>query len=93
LEARVKSSEAHTVDVATAGEKRLADFEKEHIKDLADMCVFYERNVQSIGGLCSLMLEDEPSVVDYIRWLTAEVTGLPEVFAGVNENFVSATVE
>jgi hypothetical protein len=55
--------------------------------------VLYERNVQSIGGLCSLMLEDEPSVVDYIRWLTAEVTGLPEVFAGVNENFVSATVE
>jgi hypothetical protein len=39
------------------------------------------------------MPEGEPSVVDYILWLTAEVTDLPEVFAGVSENFISATVE
>jgi hypothetical protein len=39
------------------------------------------------------MPEGEPSVVDYIRWLSVDVTGLPEVFAGVNENFVSAMVE
>jgi hypothetical protein len=63
------------------------------IKDLLDMCVLYECGVQSIEGLCSAMPENEPSVVDYIRWLSTEVTGLLEVFAGTNENFVSATVE
>jgi hypothetical protein len=35
----------------------------------------------------------EPSVANYIHWLSVEVTSLPEVFAGVNENFVSITVE
>jgi hypothetical protein len=38
-------------------------------------------------------LKVEPSAVDYICWLSVEVTGLLEVFAGVNENFISATVE
>jgi hypothetical protein len=39
------------------------------------------------------MPEDEPSIADYIHWLTAEVTSLLAVFVGVNKNFVSATVE
>jgi hypothetical protein len=39
------------------------------------------------------MPEGEPSVADYILCLTAEVTGLPEPFAGVSENFISAAVE
>jgi hypothetical protein len=39
------------------------------------------------------MPKSEPSVMDYIRWLSLEVTGLPEVFAGVNKNFISAMVE
>jgi hypothetical protein len=39
------------------------------------------------------MPEGEPSVVDYIRWLTTEVTDLLEVFAGVNEYFISTMVE
>jgi hypothetical protein len=39
------------------------------------------------------MPEGEPSAMDYIRWMSVEVTGLPEMFAGVNENFVSAMVE
>jgi hypothetical protein len=60
---------------------------------LAELRVVYGHNVQSIGGLCLAMPEGEPSVVDYILWLTAEVTDLPEVFAGVSENFISATVE
>jgi hypothetical protein len=93
LEARIKSAEAHTVDVAATGEKCLSDFQNELIRDLAELHALYECNVQSIGGLCSLMLEGEASVMDYIRWLSIEVTGLPEVFAGVNENFVSTVVE
>jgi hypothetical protein len=52
----------------------------------------YKRNIQSIKGLCSLP-ESEPSVVDYICWLSTKVTGLPEVFAGVNENFIFVTIE
>jgi hypothetical protein len=55
--------------------------------------MMYERNIQSIGGLCSPISEGEPSVVDYVRWLATEVTCLLEVFAGVNENFISATIE
>jgi hypothetical protein len=93
LEARIKFAEAHTVDVAAAGEKRLSDFENELIKDMAELCALYECNIQSVRGLCSLMPEGEPLVTDYIRWLSAEVTGFLEVFADVNENFVSATVK
>jgi hypothetical protein len=74
-------------------EKHLIDFEKKLIKDLADLRVLYERNVQSIGGLCSLMPKGERAVMDYICWLTVEVTDLLEVFAGMNDNFVSVTVE
>jgi hypothetical protein len=37
--------------------------------------------------------DGEPSIRDYLRWLTVEVACLPEVFAGVNENFVSAVIE
>jgi hypothetical protein len=29
----------------------------------------------------------------YLRWFSAELSGLPEMFAGVNENFVSTAVE
>jgi hypothetical protein len=53
----------------------------------------YERNVQSIIGLCSPMPEGENTVADYVRWLAMEVNSLPEVFFGVNENFASAAVE
>jgi hypothetical protein len=32
-------------------------------------------------------------MVDYVRWLAAEVSCLPEVFVDVNEIFVFATIE
>jgi hypothetical protein len=35
----------------------------------------------------------EPSVEDYLNWLSEEVSGLLDVFSGVNENFVTAAVE
>jgi hypothetical protein len=81
------------VKVAAAGEKHISDFEGALVKDLVGLCGLYEHNIQSIRGLCSLMPEGEPSTMDYIRRLSVEVTGLPEVFAGVNENFISAAVE
>jgi hypothetical protein len=31
----------------------------------------------TIGGLCSPMLVEEPSVKDYLNWFSEEVTGLP----------------
>jgi hypothetical protein len=93
LEERIKSAEAHVVDVDSIGEKRFGDFEKEFLKDLAELCTFYECNVQSIGSLFSPMPEGEPSVADYIRWLSIEVTCLPEVFAGINENFISTMLD
>jgi hypothetical protein len=93
LEVRIKSTEAHTVDVATTSKKILSNFENELINDLVELHALYEPNVQSIRGLYSPMPEGEPSVADYIRWLSTEVTGLPEVIAGMNKKFVSATVE
>jgi hypothetical protein len=93
LESRIRSAKAHSVEIATAGEKRLSDFEGELVKAVAGPCAFYERNIQSIEGLCSLMPESEPSAMDYIRWLSTEVNSLSKVFAGVNENFISAVVE
>jgi hypothetical protein len=37
--------------------------------------------------------ESEPLVVEYIRWLSVEVTGLLKLFDDVNENFICAMVE
>jgi hypothetical protein len=93
LEARVKSAEAHSVDVAATGKKCLKDFKGELIRDLADKHALYVRNAQAIGGLCLSMPEGEPSAVDDLRWLSTEISGLPDMFGGVNENFATASVE
>jgi hypothetical protein len=39
------------------------------------------------------MLEGEPSAVDYLPWLSTELSGLLDMFGGINGNFVTATVE
>jgi hypothetical protein len=51
------------------------------------------RNVQTIGGLCSQMPAGEPSADDYLHWLSVEITGLPDMFNGANENFATAVIE
>jgi hypothetical protein len=56
-------------------------------------CALYVRNTQTIGGLCSPMLEGEPSAKDYLCWLSIKISGLPDMFGGINENFVTAAVE
>jgi hypothetical protein len=93
LEAKIKSAEAHVMDVAAAGEKCLSDFEAELVRDLAGLRKLYAHNVQGIGSLCSLMHEIDSSAADYICWLSMEVAGLPKMFASVNENFISTAVE
>jgi hypothetical protein len=93
LETKIMSVEAHSVDATDAGEKRLRDFETKLVEDLVGLHALYVRNIQNICGLCSPRPESEPSAMDYVRWLFTEVTGLPEVFVGIIENFISATVE
>jgi hypothetical protein len=93
LEARVRAAEAHNVDVAAIGEKRLRDFEGGLIWDLAELRALYVRNPQTIRGFCSPMPEGEPSAVDYLPWLSTELSGLLDMFGGINGNFVTATVE
>jgi hypothetical protein len=39
------------------------------------------------------MTTEEPSVEDYLYWLSDEISSLPNMFSSVNENFVTATVE
>jgi hypothetical protein len=42
---------------------------------------------------CLQLPTEEPSVVDCLRWLSEEISGLPYMFNGVNENFATATIE
>jgi hypothetical protein len=53
----------------------------------------YVRNAQTIAGLCSPIPEGEPSAVDYLCWLSTEISGLLDMFGGINENFVTTRVE
>jgi hypothetical protein len=93
LEAKVKSVETHSAKVAAANSKRLSDFETELAKELPGLRKSFVRSIHSMGGLCSLMLEGNLSIAYYIYWFSVEVSGLPEVFADVNENFISAVVK
>jgi hypothetical protein len=51
LEVKVEFAEAHSADVAAAGEKCLKDFKDEFIHDLAELHTLYVCNAQAIGGL------------------------------------------
>jgi hypothetical protein len=93
LEAKVESAEAHSVDIAATDERRLKDFEDELIRDLVELLTLYVPNAQAIGGLCSPMHESEPLAVDYLQWLSIEISGLPDMFGGVNENFATTAVK
>jgi hypothetical protein len=50
-------------------------------------------NIQTIGGLCSQMPIEEPSIEDCLCWLSKEISGLPDMFSGVNENFATTAIE
>jgi hypothetical protein len=39
------------------------------------------------------MLVEEPSAEDYLRWLSEEAFGLPDMFSSMNENFAAAAIE
>jgi hypothetical protein len=93
LEVKIRSTEAHSVDVIIADEKRLRDFDSEVIGDLAELRALYECNTQTIGGLCSPMPEGEPSTANYLHWLSIEISGPLDMFGGANENFVTHAVE
>jgi hypothetical protein len=56
IETKIKSTEAHNVDITAIREKCLRDFENELIKDLAGLHALYVRNLQNIEDLCSPML-------------------------------------
>jgi hypothetical protein len=93
LEVKVRSVKAHIIDVASAGEKRLREFEGGLVQKLGELHGLYSGNIRIIGGLYSLMTTEEPSVEDYLHWLSDEISSLPNMFSGVNENFVTAAVE
>jgi hypothetical protein len=93
LGARVRSAEAHSIDVAADDEKRLRDFEDGLVQKMEELRGLYAGNVRTIGGLCSPVLAEEPSAGDYLRWLSEEISGLPDMFIGVNENSTTAAIE
>jgi hypothetical protein len=54
------STEARAVDDAATAEKRLVDFSADLTWDLAGLREAYERNIQSLGGICSPILDGAP---------------------------------
>jgi hypothetical protein len=93
LEASVKSADAGSVEIAAESEKNLRDFESELVRKLEGLHEMYADKVQIIGGLCSPISIEEPSVQDYLNWLSEEVASLPDMFCGMNENFATAVIE
>jgi hypothetical protein len=87
LEARRAAAEA-----CTSVEMGFAAYRVDLPSDLTRLCEAYERNIQSLSDICSPITSLTPSAEDYIHWLTSKVGYLPEVFASVNENFVSTAV-
>jgi hypothetical protein len=93
LEVKVKFAEACGIEISAEGEKFLGDFRSVLVQQLERLHKMYADKVQSIGGLCSVMSAEEPSVEDYLNRLSEEVTGLLDMFSGVNENFATAAIE
>jgi hypothetical protein len=52
------------------------------------MCVILRASV-----VCTPLPEGKHSAADYLHWLSVEVSGLPDMFVGVNKNFVSTAVK
>jgi hypothetical protein len=92
LEAKLAETEARAAESSIATERRFEDFCTRIAGDLAPLRVAYEHNIRSLGGICFPVPGTTPSTKDYDRWLKAEVDFLPQVFAGVNENFVSLAI-
>jgi hypothetical protein len=90
---KVRSVIAHSIDVASSGEKHLWEFEGGLVRKLEELHRLYAGNIQIISGLCSPMPTEEPSVEDYLRWLSNEISGLLDMFSGVNENFATTAIE
>jgi hypothetical protein len=93
LVSQVKATKAHIINVAITDEKQLSDFEGGLVRDLVDLRALYVRNAHTIGGLCSPMPKGEPSTADYLCWLSIEISSLPDMFGGINENFATVAIE
>jgi hypothetical protein len=89
----VAATEADVAASSAAFEKRLEEYCSKIAKDLASLREAYERNIKGLGRICVPISGGAPSAEGYLHWLKSEVDFLPQVFAGVNKNFVSVAVE
>jgi hypothetical protein len=71
----------------------LREFKGGLVRKLEELHGLYAGNIRIIGGLCSPMPVEEPSIEDYLCLLSDEISGLPDMFNGVNETFANATIE
>jgi hypothetical protein len=87
LEAKVASTEAHNIKIAAEGKKSLRDFSSSE----CTICMLREFKASEV---CVWQCQwGEPSVEDYLNWLFEEVSSLPDVFSGINENLATAAIE
>jgi hypothetical protein len=93
LEAKVVSAEAHSAEVAIESKRSLKDFQDILVQQPERVHDMYTEKIHSLDGLCLTVSAEKPSVEDYLNWLSEEVSGLPDVFSGVNENFATAAIE
>jgi hypothetical protein len=93
LEAKLVEMEARAVESSVAAKRCFEYFCTKLVGELAPLCEAYERNIWSLGGICSPVPGTAPSTEDYIQWLKSEVDFLPQVFTDVNKNFVFVAIK
>jgi hypothetical protein len=67
LEVRVVAAVACAAEGSTTVERRFADFCTKLVRDFVPLCEVDERNIRSLGDICSPLPGAAPSVEDYIR--------------------------
>jgi hypothetical protein len=93
LEVKVKFAGTPRIEIPTEVNKNLKDFKSGRVRKLWGLREMYADKVRTIGGLCSPMSVEEPSVEGYVNWFSEEVTSLPDMFCGMDENFATAAIE
>jgi hypothetical protein len=85
--------ERYTAEMVAAIEEGYNAYHAEVKKDMVALRVAYELALNGIGATCLPIDDASSSSDDFFQWFESEVASLPDVFAGINENFVAIALE